>query len=87
MRLRTAVFVLCCTISLMAPLRAAEAVELLQAGQVAPRQGILLDVPTSFRVLSVIEDYPRLEKEAAALRALKDRQEARDEIRVEREKL
>ena len=63
------------------------AVDLLQAGQAAPRQGILLSVPVSFRVLAVLEDYPRLREENAALRGVIARQEALDEIRVEREKL
>jgi hypothetical protein len=63
------------------------AVELLQVGQPAPRQGILLDVPTSFKVLAVLEDYPKLREENAALRAVVARHGELDEIRVEREKL
>ncbi len=82
-----AIFALWCAISLFSGGQAAEAVELLQAGQPAPRQGILLDVPTSFRVLEVLEDYPKLKTENAALRKVVDRQEALDEIRAEREKL
>jgi LPS sulfotransferase NodH len=74
-------------ISLVAMPTLAGAVDLLQAGQPAPRQGILLDVPTSFRVLAVLEDYPKLEKEAAALRELVVKQQGLDEIRIEREKL
>ena len=66
---------------------AAGAVELLQAGQAAPRQGILLDVPTSFRVLEALEDYPRLKEENAVLREMAAKQETLDEIRQEREKL
>lgn len=65
----------------------ASTVDLLQAGQPAPRQGILLDVPTSFKVLEGLEDYPRLKEENAVLRALVAKSEALDEIRVEREKL
>jgi hypothetical protein len=65
----------------------AGAADLLQAGQPAPRQGILLDVQTSFKVLEAIEDYPKLKEENTALRAVAARQEALDEIRVEREKL
>lgn len=87
MRARIVVFALCWTIFLLSPLPAAEAVDLLQAGQVASRQGILLDVPTSFRVLAVLEDYPKLEKETVALRELVTRQQGLDEIRIEREKL
>lgn len=78
---------LCAMISLVAMPTLAGAVDLLQAGQPAPRQGILLDVPTSFRVLAVLEDYPKLEKEAAALRELVVKQQGLDEIRIEREKL
>ena len=78
---------LCAMISLMAMSTLAGAVDLLQAGQPAPRQGILLDVPTSFRVLAALEDYPKLEKEAAALRELKMKYEGLDEIRIERENL
>lgn len=65
----------------------AGAVELLQLGQSAPRQGILLDVQTSFRVLQALEDYPQLKKENAELRTLVAKQEALEEIRKEREKL
>jgi hypothetical protein len=63
------------------------AADLLQVGQPAPRQGILLDVQTSFKVLEAIEDYPKLKEENTALRAVAARQEALDEIRAEREKL
>jgi LPS sulfotransferase NodH len=35
----------------------------------------------------VLEDYPKLEKEAAALRELVVKQQGLDEIRIEREKL
>ena len=65
----------------------AGAVDLLQAGQPALRQGILLDVPTSFKVLQVIEDYPLIQEENKRLRGLVGKQEALDEIRIEREKL
>ena len=63
------------------------AIELLQAGSVTTRQGILLDVPTSFKVLAVLEDYPRLKEENAAQAKVIERQDALDEIREEREKL
>ena len=65
----------------------ASAVELILPGQTAQRQGILLDIPVSFRVLAVLENYPLLQKENTALRGVIARQEALDEIRVEREKL
>ena len=87
MKAKMIVFALCWAIFLFSPLSAAEAVDLLQAGQPAPRQGILLDVPTSFRVLAVLEDYPKLEKESVALRELVVKQQGLDEIRIEREKL
>lgn len=63
------------------------AIELLQAGGTAQRQGILLETEVSFRVLAVLEDYPRLKAENAALREVIARQETREEIRIEREKL
>ncbi len=65
----------------------AGAVDLLQAGQPAPRQGILLDVPTSFKVLQALEDYPKLKAENEQFRLLATKQEALEEIRLEREKL
>jgi hypothetical protein len=81
------VFALCCAISLLVAVSPAGAVELLQAGQPAPRQGILLDVPTSFQVLQALEDYPKLKEENAVLRDLSAKHEALDELRAEREKL
>jgi hypothetical protein len=65
----------------------AGAADLLQLGQPAPRQGILLDVQTSFKVLQALEDYPKLKEESAALRAVVARHGELEEIRVEREKL
>ncbi len=88
MRARTAVFALWATIGFLVGVPpAAEAVDLLQAGQPAPGRGILLDVPTSFRVLEVLEDYPRLKRENEAQAAVIVKQEALDDIRLEREKL
>lgn len=87
MRARTAAIGLCCAICLLGHVRAAGAVDLLQAGQPAPRQGILIDVQTSFRVLQVLEDYPLLKEENEQLRLLTTKQEVLEEIRVEREKL
>jgi hypothetical protein len=69
------------------PSSPALAVDLLQTGQTAPRQGILLDVPTSFRVLEALEDYPRMKEENQVLRELIARHEALEEIRKEREAL
>ena len=63
------------------------AVELILPGQAVQKQAILLDTPTAFRVLAVLEDYPRLKAENTALREVLARQEALDEIRTEREKL
>ena len=63
------------------------AVELILPGQTATKQALLIDVQTSFKILAVLEDYPRLKAENAALREVIARQEALDEIRVEREKL
>jgi hypothetical protein len=65
----------------------AGAADLLQLGQPAPRQGILLDVQTSFRVLQALEDYPKLKEENTALRAVVARHGELEEVRVEREKL
>lgn len=87
MRARFAAFCLCAAISLLAGVSPAGAVDLLQAGQSAPRQGVLLDIPTSFRVLEVLEDYPRLKEENAALHELAAKQELLEEIRKEREAL
>lgn len=87
MRARIAVFALWATICLFAWVPAVGAIDLVQAGQPAPGRGILLDVPTSFRVLEVLEDYPRLKEENAALQVVVAKQESLDEIRVEREKL
>ena len=91
---RIIVFALWCAISLFGLVSPASAVDLLQPGQTAQRQGILLDIPTAFRVLAVLEDYPRLKEENAALRGVIARQDVQierhqvlDEIRVEREKL
>ena len=63
------------------------AVELILPGQTAQKQAILLDIPVAFKILAVLEDYPRLKAENAALREVIARQEVLDEIRVEREKL
>jgi hypothetical protein len=71
----------------LVPSAPAVAADLLQVGQPAPRQGILLDVQTSFRVLQALEDYPKMEKRAEALQVLVDRQAALEEVRAEREKL
>jgi len=87
MRVRIAVLVLWATIGLLVGVPAASAVDLLQAGQPAPGRGILLDVQTSFRVLVVLEDYPRLKRENEAQADVIARQEALEEIRLEREKL
>ena len=84
MRARAAIAIF--TLSMIFALPAAGA-DLLQLGQPAPRQGILLDVQTSFRVLQALEDYPKLKEEAAALRAVVTRHGELEEIRVEREKL
>ena len=66
----------------------ASAVELLQAGQPSPRQGILLDVATSFRVLQIMEDYPALKEhdrlqteKVGQLESQVARYEALDEVR------
>jgi hypothetical protein len=75
-----------CTVVLFVP-SFAGAADLLQLGQPSPRQGILLDVQTSFRVLQVLEDYPKLKEENMALRAVVARHGELEEIRVEREKL
>jgi hypothetical protein len=75
-----------CTAVLFVP-SFAGAADLLQVGQPAPRQGILLDVQTSFKVLQVLEDYPKLKEESAALRAVVARHGELEEVRVEREKL
>ena len=87
MRAKLAVFALWATISLFAGGRVAYAADLLQAGQPAPRQGILLDVQTSFKVLQALEDYPKLKEENTALRAVVARHGELEEVRVEREKL
>ena len=66
------------------------AVDLLPAGQpvaIAPHSRIALDVPTSFRVLQVLEDYPKLRTENAAQAKVIVRYGELEEIRVEREKL
>lgn len=85
---RMVVFALCCAISLVvAPCFPAHAVELLQAGAVAPRQSILIETQTSFKVLAILEDYPRLRDENKALRAVVARQGELEEVRIEREKL
>ena len=66
------------------------AVDLLPAGQlvaIAPYSRIALDVPTSFRVLQVLEDYPKLQTENAAQAKVIVRYGELEEIRVEREKL
>jgi len=65
----------------------AVAADLLQLGQPAPRQGILLDVQTSFKVLQVLEDYPKLKEENTVLRTVVARHGELEEVRVEREKL
>lgn len=82
-----AAFALWALISLLAAGSPARGADLLQVGQLAPRQGIFLDVPTSFRVLEALEDYPKLKEENAALREIVAKQEALDEIRKEREQL
>jgi len=66
------------------------AVDLLPAGQpvaIAPYSRIALDVSTSFRVLQVLEDYPKLRTENAAQAKVIVRYGELEEIRVEREKL
>lgn len=65
----------------------ASAVDLLQAGAVAPRQGILLETATSFRVLQVLEDYPKLQAENMAQAKVIARYGELEEIRAERENL
>ena len=84
MRTKAAIAII--TLSVIFALPAAAA-DLLQVGQSAPRQGILLDVQTSFKVLQALEDYPKLKEESAALRAVVARHGELEEVRVEREKL
>lgn len=65
----------------------AGAADLLLPGQPAPAKGILLDVPTSFRVLEELENCRSAAEELRTYRELDRVQAEMDKLRDEREQL
>jgi hypothetical protein len=65
----------------------AQAADLLLPGQPSPYKGVILDVPTSFRVLQELEACRSSSEELRTYRELDRVQEAMDKVRDEREEL